>query len=57
MASLRLGYALAPEHQEVRHSEAAAATVRLGMDTYSHTLPSMGAEAAERLDALLAANS
>ena len=57
MASLRLGYALVPEHQEVHHSEAAAATVRLGMDTYSHTLPSMGAEAAERLDALLAANS
>ena len=32
-------------------------TISVTMDTYSHTLPSMGADAAERLGRLLAANS
>jgi len=30
------------------------ASIALTLDTYSHTIPSMGREAAERLDALLA---
>ena len=44
-------------HPKVVQEMLGHSTISVTMDTYSHTLPSMGAEAAERLDALLAANS
>ena len=44
-------------HPKVVQEMLGHSTISVTMDTYSHTLPSMGAEAAERLGALLAANS
>ncbi len=50
-ASLALA---AGTHAKVVQEMLGHASIALTLDTYSHTIPSMGREAAERLDALLA---
>ncbi len=50
-ASLALA---AGTHAKVVQEMLGHASIALTLDTYSHTIPSMGREAAERLDTLLA---